>query len=417
MNDVGIALADVSVDSKCAAFRRNRAALLFLSSIAALAQAAPAAEPEVRIQLSRQQTQLAQLQSRVSDLGEWRATAQKDNEGALARMQELHQLQQSLGNFVMAMHDDQASLAGEHAGMREQQRALNERLHDMIAQVQKEQTQTGARVTKIEEQGTGKIMLEFSNRLDLFNSELNKLRGLVEKLTYDLQNAEKRQNSMYGDLDARMRRFEGQGNVAADQKKDRELLADFESRLNKLEQAAAGGSSTTPTNAGPNPMPTPSAAAAAIAAPKALASPAAAAVPATSLPGASLSVTDAPAIQRAYETAYSSYKSGDFAAALAGFQNFVKRYPKHALAGNAQYWIGDTQLQLHEYPAAVLAQRELIEKYPESEKVPDALFVIGRAEFANNNPEAAKKTWEEVVAKYPTTPSADKARAQLLRMK
>jgi tol-pal system protein YbgF len=361
-------------------------------------------EQEMRALLSRQQSQLAQLQTRVGDIDEWRSAAQKQSETTLTRAQELHELQQELGRFVTVIHDRQIELIGDHAETKSQQKMLYAQLNDLLAQVQKEQAQTGARVTKVEEQSPNKVLLEFSNRLDLLNADLNKLRGLVEKLTYDLQNAEKRQNSMYGDLDARMRRLEGQGNLAAEQKKDRDVLADIEARLNRLEQGAAAGTVIPGTTPAPVAMPQAAAAAAA-------------AKPATSLPGANLSVTDAPAIQRAYDTAYSSYKSGDFNVALQSFQSFVKRYPKHPLTGNAQYWIGDTQLQLHDYKAAVEAQRELMEKFPDSEKVPDALFVIGRAEFASGNPEAAKKTWEEVVSKYPTSPSAEKARKELLRLK
>ena len=290
--------------------------------VAAPVSAAPNGDQDMRIQMSRQQTQLAQLENRVDGLDDWRAAVEKQNETAGARVDELHLLQQELGNFVVAMHEEQAGLASDFAQTRTQQKVLYERLNDMLAQVQKEQTQTGARVTKVEEQTPGRALLEMANRLDALNADLNKLRGQIEKLTYDLQNAEKRQNNMYGDLDARLRRAEGQSNLAAEQKKDHDALTELETRLNRLEQAAAAGApvaagaaaaASTPSGStvAANSAPTAGSTATKPASPPGGAiPPTTAPAAANSLPGASLAVADGPAIQRAYDTAYSSYKSG-----------------------------------------------------------------------------------------------------------
>ena len=46
--------------------------------------------------------------------------------------------------------------------------------------------------------------------------------------------------------------------------------------------------------------------------------------------------------QQLYEQAYGYLLQKDYGAAEAGFEDFLKRHPNHQLAGNAQYWLGET---------------------------------------------------------------------------
>jgi tol-pal system protein YbgF len=137
----------------------------------------------------------------------------------------------------------------------------------------------------------------------------------------------------------------------------------------------------------------------------------------SSLPPASLSGVDQAAIQRAYENAYSNYRVSDYQGAIRGFDGFLKTYPKHQLAPNAQYWIGESHFHMHDYRAAIEAQRRLLGSYPDSAKVPDALLIIGTAETNLGDNAAARKTFEELIARYPNTESAEKAKGRLAKLK
>ncbi|HKQ23796.1 MAG TPA: tol-pal system protein YbgF, partial [Burkholderiales bacterium] len=137
----------------------------------------------------------------------------------------------------------------------------------------------------------------------------------------------------------------------------------------------------------------------------------------SSLPPANLSAVDQAAIQRAYDNAYSNYRINDYQGAIRGFDGFLKTFPKHQLAPNAQYWIGESYFHLHDYRAAIEAQRRLLGYYPDSVKVPDALLIIGTAETSLGDNAAARKTFEELIARYPSTEPADKAKARLGKLK
>lgn len=243
-------------------------------------------------------------------------------------------------------------------------------------------------------------MVQLLNQVDALNVELNKLRGQVEVLSNNIDNAQKRQRDMYLDLDTRMRRIEQQDHSAAP-KKNEQAIAALEERMKKLEQALAARASIPP--------PVNSAAASEAPAPAVTADVAPALAPATLSAGES-------SPQRAYDAALSSYRVADYQGAINGFQTLLRQYPQHVLASNAQYWIGDSYYQLRDYRSAIEAQRQLIAKYPDTAKVPDALLNIGSAELALGNAAAARQAWEELAAKYPNSESAEKARQRLSRL-
>ena len=108
---------------------------------------------------------------------------------------------------------------------------------------------------------------------------------------------------------------------------------------------------------------------------------------------------------------------GQLDEAIAHCRHILKTYPKHQLAANAQYWIGESYFQLRDYRAAIEAQRRLLGTYPDSAKVPDALLIIGTAESTMGDNAAARKTFEDLIAKYPATESAEKAKNRLARIR
>ena len=277
-------------------------------------------------------------------------------------------------------------------------------------------------------------VVQLLNQVEALNGDISRLRGQIEVLTNEIANAQKRQRDMYVDLDTRLRRIEQQGAG----KKDPEGITNLEERVRKLEQAAGtpAGSipAPVPSTVAPVVPPASTATAPASTAPApttagqpgqpgqpaavvAATAPAATSTAAASLPPASLSNPDQAAIQRAYDSAYSNYRINDYQGAIRGFDGFLKTYPKHQLASNAQYWIGESYFHLRDFRAAIEAQRRLLGTYPDSAKVPDAMLIIGTAESTLGDSTAAKKTFEDLIAKYPATESAEKAKGRLARIK
>ena len=82
-------------------------------------------------------------------------------------------------------------------------------------------------------------------------------------------------------------------------------------------------------------------------------------------------------IRDRYEFATSFLKVGDYPTAERAFREFVLSNPDHELAGNAQYWYGETFRIRQLYSDAATAYLDGYQNYPKSRKAPDNLLKLG----------------------------------------
>jgi tol-pal system protein YbgF len=254
--------------------------------------------------------------------------------------------------------------------------------NDRIDRLQKD---IEARLAAVEQQAKNQG-LDLFGQLEQIKADLARIRGQIEVLTHELNEAQKRQRDLYVDLDSRMRKLE----TAA---------------------AAAAAPPVPPDAMAAPPAGGPGGPVAGVDAP-AGASPG---TPIPSLSGTLAVPASAPAgnEQRAYDTALDQFKRGEYASSILGFGGFVKTYPKSPLAPSAQYWVGNAQFARKDYRASIAAQRQLIALYPDSQKVPDALLNIASAQAELGESTSARRTLEELVSKYPQSESAGKAKQRL----
>jgi tol-pal system protein YbgF len=78
-----------------------------------------------------------------------------------------------------------------------------------------------------------------------------------------------------------------------------------------------------------------------------------------------------------YHDAFKHLQDGDYAGAEQGFKAFLQRNPHHVLAGNAQYWLGETYYARRDYQNAMVAFAEGYKAYKTSPKGPDNLLKLG----------------------------------------
>jgi len=81
--------------------------------------------------------------------------------------------------------------------------------------------------------------------------------------------------------------------------------------------------------------------------------------------------------EKQYEFAISFLKVGDYETAELALREFVEKNPKHNLAGNAQYWYGETFRVRQLYQDAATAYLDGYQKYPKSSKAPVNLLKLG----------------------------------------
>lgn len=97
------------------------------------------------------------------------------------------------------------------------------------------------------------------------------------------------------------------------------------------------------------------------------------------------------------------------------FETFLEKHPTHALAGNAQYWIGECHEDQKEYALAIKAFDKVVKLYPQSSKKCDALLKQGLGFKALKKAEDAKLFFQEVVSTCPKTSAATQAQKNLVK--
>ena len=85
---------------------------------------------------------------------------------------------------------------------------------------------------------------------------------------------------------------------------------------------------------------------------------------------------DKPAKEQ-YEFAVSFMKIGDYETAEFALKEFIQKNKEHDLAGNAQYWYGETFRIRQLYSDAATAYLDGYQNYPKSKKAPDNLLKLG----------------------------------------
>jgi tol-pal system protein YbgF len=108
--------------------------------------------------------------------------------------------------------------------------------------------------------------------------------------------------------------------------------------------------------------------------------------------------------QTLYQQGYGALLQKDYAGAEGAFHALVSAYPNDPLAGNAQYWIGETYYMRGQYKNAADAFLKGYKKYKSSEKAPDTLLRLGMALAELGQKDAACSTLNELRSKYPGAP-------------
>jgi tol-pal system protein YbgF len=174
------------------------------------------------------------------------------------------------------------------------------------------------------------------------------------------------------------------------------MQADYEYRLDTLEKGGKAG----PRPASPPPS---------------------ASHPPTPPAGGNLAAAHPPAGgaqgEQLYHDAFKLLQDGDYAGAERQFKAFIQRNPQHVLAGNAQYWLGETYYARRDYQNAMVAFAEGYKAYKGSAKGPDNLLKLGITLAVLNKKQEACAVFARFSQDYPRATDLQKRRIDQERQK
>ncbi len=126
---------------------------------------------------------------------------------------------------------------------------------------------------------------------------------------------------------------------------------------------------------------------------------------------------DAENPKQLYETAYGYLMQRDYGAAQSAFEQFLNRYPKDSLAGNAQYWLGEAHFVRGEYKAAAGAFLKGYQNYSGNARAADSLLKLAMSLDRLGQKDAACTSFSELNTRFPDAPDNVKSRAQTERQR
>jgi tol-pal system protein YbgF len=125
---------------------------------------------------------------------------------------------------------------------------------------------------------------------------------------------------------------------------------------------------------------------------------------------------DATDPQKLYDDAQIDFKEKRYVDARQKFEKFSKDFPKHALAPNSYFWLGESYYADKKYEDAILAYEAFLKKYPNHEKTRGAMLKQAFAFVEIGDKKTGKVLLEKVMEKYPNSREADLAEKKIAEM-
>ncbi len=243
------------------------------------------------------------------------------------------------------------------------------------------------RLKRIEQQMKNLIHSDSASKEEATQAEIQSLRGQVEELTHQLQQAQNQQRLMYTELDKRLTQ-------ATAEKKSPALADDVSTKKSPVTAVAIPPSHAASSK---KISPTPVA------------------------PSVKVVAThDQPNVaeeQQIYQTAYDLIKAKKYNEAVNTLRKMLQKYPAGQFAANAHYWLGELYGLLNKNDQSAEEFAMVVRDYSDSPKAADAQLKLGLIYAAQFKWPDAKAAFKKVVSNYPGTASARLASEQLKQLK
>lgn len=258
----------------------------------------------------------------------------------------------SISQFAHAALFDDKEARQQIVDLQQKTDAQNQSTQASLDALKKSQQALEQRIASIENVIKSQGLMDLLSQIDGLNQELSRVKGELELAQHNIDVSQQRQKDLYADTDGRLRKLEG--------------------------AASATPQATTEvpaSNAAPS--------------------------------------VDAGAEAKAFDNAQALLQAGKYKESFDAFDKFLQSYSTSKQAPVAQYGLGYSQFSLKNYKAAIATQQKLMVQFPDSSKVPDAQFNIANCQIQLSDIEGAKKTLRELIAQHPSSELIPNAKRRL----
>jgi tol-pal system protein YbgF len=111
-----------------------------------------------------------------------------------------------------------------------------------------------------------------------------------------------------------------------------------------------------------------------------------------------------------FNIAYNDYLRGKYQLAAAGFQQFMKDFPRAHLTPKAYYFLGECYYREKDYSQAIQAFEYVVSEFSGSDTVPTALFKLGVVAAETGDISKSQRSLKRLVQEFPTSDEAGLAK-------
>lgn len=251
--------------------------------------------------------------------------------------------------------------------------------------------------TRLDNQG----LIELMNRFEQLQQEMQRIIGDLEVQNHQLRTLQKQQKDLYADIDNRLRKLEQSSKTSGVPVSPASGSTVGGVPVTPVPVQSAGSLQGSPqqpvgSNSGAMQQNVP---------------PAEARVP------EAMSDVERNVARSAYERAFNLLKQRRYSMAITSFRAFLDTYPNAAYADNAQYWLGEANYANKKYKVALSEFKKVIETYPNSPKRADAMLKIGYTYAELGDRKKALDTLNTIVNAYPGSTAAKLAQKRIRALK
>ena len=251
-------------------------------------------------------------------------------------------------------------------------------------------------------------------QLDELKQELKQLRNSVEELQFETENAKRRQQDLFRDIDRRMVDLERNQNALSPQIEGANTQIDpqtgavvlvGEASDTAVEPNSTGAATEVTVVASDSTSGSDSTSSATL-------------VPgnSSSEQAAALSASVSLEQQNAYEAAFDLLKQSRYEDSIQSFRLLVDTWPTSQLADDAYYWMSEARYVNREFEYALSGFRTVVSRYPDSQRVPEALLKIGYIQYDIGAYDDAAETFRDILARFPGHQVTVSAQTRLRRI-
>lgn len=247
------------------------------------------------------------------------------------------------------------------------------------------------RLLKLEQQASNQSnnnVADLVIQVQQLQAQIAQLQGTIEEQNFQINEMKERQKVLYVDVDSRLAELE-QGKLASVTNNNNDLVVDSNPGNNTNTSTVV----LTPPVLGQAGVERPE-----------IRESVDAQLSTNSLNQSNISATTTttdPAIEQAYQAAFSQLKAGRFNESARMFEDFIQQHPNHDLTDNSYYWLGESYYVTRNYPLALAAFQSLEQKYPLSSKLADSLLKIGYTYHELEDFQQAQQALNKVVESFP----------------